>query len=197
MVFSPEYKGRLGTAAAIQCESDVRSIGDLTREAEELWKAESNGKEGLSDGWGCVTVIVGPNFLEHPDGDERKLLLEDWASRVARPQERAYGRLGFSPEDREAAGGSVIERGCLRIPWPTLTNGEALPLDLLLATATNPEIGFKRASYPTAEEIADAWNERGHVYYFRCNRLAGIHTADDEQIEQLLGAHPISGKQGG
>jgi hypothetical protein len=26
--------------------------------------------------------------------------------------------------------------------------------------------------------------------------LAGIHTADDEQIEKLLGTHPIGGKQG-
>ena len=187
MVFSPEYNQRQGTGTAIRCEANVTSIEDLIEEAEELWKAESNGQDGrLSDSWGCVTLIVSDRFLEHADRSQRQQLLNDWAARVSSPRESSYGNLGFSERDREAAQGQVIADGRLRIPWPSLSSGEPLSLDLLLATATNPGVGANGALYPTAQQVADAWNRNGHVYYFRCNRLAGIHTADDEAIEKFL-----------
>jgi hypothetical protein len=60
-----------------------------------------------------------------------------------------------------------------------------MPFDLLLATATEPSIEAN-GSYPTVETVVAAWNKNDHVYYFRCNRFVGIHTADDEVIEKLL-----------
>jgi hypothetical protein len=79
----------------------------------------------------------------------------------------------------------VIQGGCLQIPWPTLLNGDSLPLDLLLAPVTRPSLDAAK-DYPDVESIAKAWNDNDHVYYFRCNRWTGIHTADDEAIEKLL-----------
>jgi hypothetical protein len=60
-------------------------------------------------------------------------------------------------------------------------------LDLLLATATDPQIGSKRSNYPTAKEIADAWcSKPKYDYYFRFNKMTGIRTADDDEIDARL-----------
>jgi hypothetical protein len=188
MVFSPEYERRPGTAKVIQCKQTVSSIDQLLDEARELWVAESDEthRGELSAGWGCITLVTSDDFLDRSDREEREALLEAWAANVS--QRKSYGRLGFSSEDQKAAKGPVIADGRLRISWPSLAGGGFLPFDLLLATATNPESGpgQKRPKYPSVEEIADAWNNKGHVYYFRCNRLTGIHTFDDEAIEKLL-----------
>jgi hypothetical protein len=77
MVFSPAYKDRLGTAKVIRCKQDVISITNLTKEAEELWKAES-GRSGLSAESGCVALVTPEGFLNHADGDHRQMLLEAW-----------------------------------------------------------------------------------------------------------------------
>jgi hypothetical protein len=188
MVFSPEYEQRLGTAKIIQCKKPVSGFGDLLQEAVELWVAESGEKHRgkLSASWGCITLLAPGDFLDHPDRNERQHLLDAWAAKVS--EQKPYGKLGFSIGDTDAAKGAVIAAGRLRIAWPTLTSGGPAPFDLLLATATNPMItsGQERAGYPSVKEIADAWNKGGHVYYFRCNRLTGIHTFDDGAIENLL-----------
>ncbi len=186
MVFSPEYENRLGVAKAILCAAEVSSIRELVAEAEELWVAESsNSQRGkLSSSWGCVALVAPDDFLNHPDQFERRALLEGWAARAS--QEESYGKLKFSDEDIRVAGGPVIANGCLRMGWPKLLDGNPLPLDLLLATPTDPEIGSK--NYPTAEDIAKAWNcAPKFVYYFRYNASVGIQTADDNAIERLLG----------
>jgi hypothetical protein len=114
MVFSPEYVTRLGIAKAIRCKRDVTSIDDLVAEATELWVDESNethrGK--LSGSWGCVTLLLPPNFLNAPDRKERSALLANWAEVAAR--EKTYGKARFSA--KEVAGGNVIAAGQLQIP---------------------------------------------------------------------------------
>ena len=181
MVFSPEFASRLGRAKAVRCKRDVTSIDDLTSEAMELWVAESSethrGK--LSANWGCVTLLVPEDFLNGPDRDERTALLANWANRVT--QDTDYGRASFSAKDRKAAGGNVIDAGRLKISWPTLNNGKPLRFNLLLATVTDPKIGRTvTKDYPSPQNIAKAWNDAPeYTYYFRCNRLAGIQTADD------------------
>lgn len=187
MVFSPECAARLGTAKVICCKANVSSVSELAAEASALWRAESSdAKPGqISAKWGCVALVVPEDFLNRPDQAERRALLEGWAGRVSR--DRSYGKLGFSDGDKTAAKGPVIAGGCLRIGWPSLTNGGPLPLDLLLATATDPEIGSKRTNYPTAKEVAGAWKARPeYAYYFHFNKLTGIQTADDGEIEKFL-----------
>jgi len=191
MVFSPECEQRPGTAKVIQCKNTVSTFDDLLEEAIELWVAESDAanRGKLAARWGCVVLLTPNDFLDHPDRNERQQLLDTWASKVS--QQKFYGELRFSSGDVEAANGPVIVAGRLRISWPTLTEGGPAPFDLLLATATNPEIGSNRSGYPSAEEIAGAWNadtvkKGGHVRYFRCNQLTGIQTSDDSEIEKLL-----------
>jgi len=189
MVFSPEYDERPGAAKAVRCKREVSSIVDLAAEAEELWVAESSERHRgeLSAEWGCVTLVKPDGFLKHPDRADREKLLADWNDRTAK--ESSYGRLAFSGGDETK--GKVIEKGVLQIPWPRMIVGDDplrlgdLPLDLLLATATNPEIK-PGGSYPSVAQIADAWRQYGHVYYFHCNRLCKITTADDEAIAKLL-----------
>jgi hypothetical protein len=187
MVFSPECANRIGTAKAIRCNADVSTIGELVAEAEELWGAESSGAQPgqISAQWGCVAIVAPEDFLDRPDHAQRKALLESWAIWVSRNEH--YGKLAFSDEDKRAAGGSVIADGRLRIGWPRLTDGSPLPLDLLLATATDPQIGSKRSNYPTTKEIADAWYSKPkYDYYFRFNKMTGIRTADDDEIDTRL-----------
>ena len=191
MVFSPEYEQRPGTAKVIQCRKTISNFDDLLEEAIELWVAESEAanRGKLAARWGCVVLLTPDDFLDHPDRNERQRLLDAWASKVS--QQKFYGELGFSSGDVEAANGPVITAGRLRISWPTLAEGGPAPFDLLLATATDPEIGSRRTGYPSVEEIAGAWNadtlkKGGEVRYFRCNRLTGIQTSDDSAIEQLL-----------
>jgi hypothetical protein len=41
----------------------------------------------------------------------------------------------------------------LQISWPMLTEGEPVPLDLLLATVADPEIGARGMAYPSPKEV--------------------------------------------
>ena len=71
-----------------------------------------------------------------------------------------------------------------------LVTGEALHLDLLLATATNPTLEGRSRSYPSAEIIAQHWNNdnQGHVQYFYNNQVNGIYTFQDREIRNMLTA---------
>ncbi|TPM02800.1 hypothetical protein FJ960_16660 [Mesorhizobium sp. B2-3-11] len=185
MVFSPELGARLGVGKVLRCHNSVNSIDDLTREASALWRAEQpGGTDVISAGWGCVAILTSPSFLDHEDAPVRTKLLQDWAAFSGR--QGGYASFTFSAADRAATGDKpVIENGRLNIPWPKFKNNWPLSVDLVLLTATKPKI--IKGEYPTVGEIAGAWKQnKGEDYYFRNNRLAGIHTADDEEIEALL-----------
>lgn len=185
MVISPERSAAPGIGKVIRCRMDVTSPADLEAEAKALWAAESNQKttERISTAWGAVVVLVPPDFLNGADAAEREAMLGAWRS-LARRSEVGQG-FHFSAADSAAAGGAIIEEGLLKIEWPTQLDGTPLPLDLLLVTVTDPAL-VDGGTYPDAREIAEAWNARGHGYYFRCNRMVGIETADDAVIETHL-----------
>jgi hypothetical protein len=77
----------------------------------------------------------------------------------------------------------------MRIEWPRLVRDESpLPLDILLATATQPMLTGAPGVYPTAEIIANAWrNDRAdNVRYFRNNMRDGIQTFEDDAIIRIV-----------
>ena len=104
-----------------------------------------------------------------------------WTERVSR--EPYYGQLN-SAVDEDVV---VDESGFLKIPWPESEDRSDLGVDLLLATATNPTI--VGGHYPSAQQIADAWNSpngRNYVDYFCKNRAHGIKTFQDDIIQARL-----------
>ena len=182
MVFSLSLDGdQLGRAIFVPCKRRAKNIDDLSLEAECLWAAEKKpgAQTGrLSDGWGCVALLVNPN---HPDSDELRDLRTGWTKRVSR--EPCYGQMN-SAVDEDVV---VDESGFLRIPWPKYEDGSDREVDALLATATNPTI--VGGHYPSAQQIADAWNSRdgrNHVDYFCKNRAHGITTFEDDIIQARL-----------
>lgn len=123
--------------------------------------------------------------MSHCCGIQRKIpetLLTEWEKHVS--GESGYGRL-----NREEGAGFIVddEKGLLNIPWPEIIDGGgSVPLDLLLATATNPTL-----EYPSAAMIAAAWNQSAHVDYFRENQKHRIYTFEDQQIKTRLNADVI------
>jgi hypothetical protein len=102
-------------------------------------------------------------------------------ARVLRP---GYGNVSQTQEE------GILEsnEGLLRIEWPRLVEGGAMAdVDLLLVTANDPEITTASPRYPTADEIAEAWNRAGdYVEYSWKNRDWGICTFQDDQIRLRL-----------
>lgn len=172
MVFDQLAEAQIGTAKVLQCQRSVLSSADLIAEAEWLWSAErkqvpclSNSPERIiSAGWGCVALLCNPQT--HIPAE----LVDGWARRVTR-------------EDSSRNKHLVDARGVLQIPWPNLLQGTPIGLDLLLATSTNPK---PRNEYPDAARVANAWLQASDASYFRRNRDSGIHTFQDEEIEQQL-----------
>jgi hypothetical protein len=82
---------------------------------------------------------------------------------------------------------AICNRGLLQIPWPvSADNNTALDsCDLLMATATRPT-PLATGDFPTAAVIAEAWNKLGNADYFHKNRMHGLHTFQDEDIQTLL-----------
>ena len=188
MVFSPSLAGEdLGHAMVVPCSRTLNNADAIKKgiveEAENLWLAERrpgskpNGR--ISADWGCVALV------KHP-GLSRELsdaVCKAWEDRV-RDERCDYGQLNSAVDEEPAVD---RQSGLLNIPWPTPVDGSDFPCDVLLATATNPTIVEGR--YPTAQEIADAWNTPGgkpHVNYFRKNRARGITTFQDRDIEEQL-----------
>ena len=102
--------------------------------------------------------------------------------------ERVTGKSGMRPL-KSAVGEEVVvnESGFLKIPWPKSEDDSDLTIDALLATATNPTI--VDSCYPSARDIAEAWNTpkgKDHVDYFCKNRAHGIKTFQDSKIEGCL-----------
>jgi len=128
MVFSPEYGTRLGTAKAIRCKRDVTSIDDLAAEATELWVAESNethhGK--LSASWGCVTLLLPPNFLNAPDREERSALLANWLKlQLGR---RHTGRQDFLRKIRRSLAAISLRQASYKYRGPCWSKGSPFHL---------------------------------------------------------------------
>ena len=182
MVFSkqldaPDTPDKCGRAIVVPCQAPVNSVGDLVTEAQCLWRAEGGKERSISAKWGCVAL------LEHPKRPMPDDMRAGWTN-VQR--EQRYGALNSARGEA-----SVIDaEGFLTISWPKTDDDSDLAVDVLLATATDPTL--IRGDYPSAREIAAAWNahegedyER-YVQYFRENRDCGIRTFQDGEIEKRL-----------
>lgn len=168
-----------GHAKVVQCTRQVSTPDDLIAEAQALWKAEKPSADAgrIAAEWGCVAVLC------NPERTIQEEIVKGWAKRVA--EEPDYGNVSQTIEE-----GQLIDKGgLLNINWPELVDGgEPVELDLLLATANDPQITATSRGYPTVEAIADAWNAaaRRHAEYFWRNAENGIHTFQDDAIRALL-----------
>lgn len=168
-----------GHAKVVQCTRKVSTPDDLIVEAQALWKAENPRAEAgrLAAEWGCVAVLCNP---ERTISEE---IIKGWAKCVA--DEPDYGNVSQTIEE----GQLVDKAGLLNVDWPQVVDGEkSVELDLLLATANDPEITATSRSYPTVETIANAWNAGAsqHAEYFWRNAENGIRTFQDDAIRALL-----------
>src|SRR5262245_9552965 len=137
-----------GQAKAVPCQNEVRTAEDLVLEAEHLWAAERraarNGR--ISADWGSVTLLPNPQRVIPPD------ILNCWTARVHCAE--VYGNIRQAPGE----GALIDERGILQITWPTLlAYNSPVILDLLMATATQPDLTRDAPWYPTPEMIAERW----------------------------------------
>jgi len=170
-----------GQAKAVPCNEEIETPNDLFEEAEYLWAAEClTQRDGtISRPWGCVTVLF------NPDRDIPRDISEGWARRVALA--KPYGNI----LQTDAEGELMSRQGLLRIEWPRLVHDDSpLPLDTLLATATQPTLTGTPRNYPTVEMIANAWrhDQADNVKYFRNNVRDGIRTFEDNAIAAALDA---------
>lgn len=183
MVFSQLCKRKnygLGTAKVIACKNKATNINDIIEEAEFLWAAEINQKNTNGkywSRWGSIGLLHNPNSI-FPDNYFSK-----WSSVTESADD--YGKINHAKSERSV----LTNSGFLNISWPTCKNKyESLPFDIILATATNPTIGKENGHYPNAKMIASAWknDNQGNDNYFWKNRENGIHTFQDETINNIL-----------
>ena len=187
MVFSKQLDtpGTLHRCRAIvvPCKALVNSVDDVVTEAQHLWQAEQaeRGKERrISAKWGCVAL------LEHPKRPMPDNMRAGWTKYVQRKQR--YGALNSARGEPSV----VDEEGFLTISWPRTEDDSDLAVDVLLATATDPTL--IRGDYPSAQEIAAAWNAhegedyKCYVQYFNKNREHRIRTFQDDDIKKFLRA---------
>ncbi len=187
MVFAPGCPP--GTAKILECLHGTDTIGDIIREAQALWLAESpdgsprRPTETLASDWGCVALLANPRS-ELP-----KSLLDAWAVRVAEEKHRKTKARCYDSQAYAVKGNTAIsDDGRLSIPWPVRsdTGTEIDSLDLLLATATRSTPDQSTQDYPAAGQIADAWRRTGDPHYFLENRKHGFHTFQDDEIRKHL-----------
>ncbi len=183
MVFSllcTRQSHRLGIAKAISLRHTIETPNQLIEEAEHLWAVEQHQSRPngyFSAGWGCVALLVNPASQVPQD------LLNRWTERVA--DEARYGELAHTKSE----GRCVTSKGFLNIPWPRLLeDATLLPMDILLATATNPTLTNGSANYPRIRKIARAWRQStaNNEEYFWRNYENGIRTYQDETILKIL-----------
>jgi hypothetical protein len=144
-----------------------------------LWAAERraarNGR--ISANWGCVTLLANRGREIPPE------IRNGWAARVHRA--RPDGNIRQAPGE----GVLVNDRGIMQIAWPaSMADNNPVVLDLLLATATQPDLTCNPPWYPTPQMIADKWrNDReDNIRYFRNNVRDGIRTFEDDLIRAAL-----------
>lgn len=185
MVFSrqldaPGTPDKRGCAIVAPCQTPVNSVDDLVTEAQHLWQAESGKERSISAKWGCVAL------LEHPKRPMPDDLRAGWTKHVQ--QEQHYGALNSARGEATV----VDEEGFLTISWPRAVDDSDIEVDALLATATDPTL--TRGDYPSAREIAAAWNAHEgedyklYVQYFHKNRDRKIWTFQDDDINKFLRA---------
>jgi hypothetical protein len=179
MVFSQDCAApdRLGQALVLRCKSPIVCPEDLISRAQELWAAEQTDPccpGPTSASWGCVAALPNPEHKIPPE------LFRAWEKTVS--HKPSYGSLHHAPGEESV----VSADGILQIGWPETPDARSLPLDVLLATATDPTLS--RECYPTPKQIAHAWNndDKGNVSYFLKNRECGIHTFQDDVIAACL-----------
>ena len=190
MVFSQLCDGNnsRGQAVLVPLRNPISSPQDLVDEAKALWSAEQKDPQSakapvhtLSANWGCVGLIGNP----HGSGIPAQWLTA-WKSEV-RANQRLYGHVTHATSEASAVDGD----GMLCIRWPEAMSGSSLvvPVDAILATATDPKI--VNGGYCDASAIAAAWNSADPKWsqYFWQNRANGITTFEDAQIEQILDAN--------
>lgn len=149
-----------GHGILVPCRANLSSFDALAEEAKALWRAESTRKnpQTMGEDWGCVGVSFRDRLA---------------TSSLARAWAEFFQREGGRPI------APVDSNGQLMIGWPTTELGEHADVDLILATATDPD-----ALSPNANEIADRWIEKsgGYEGYFFENVRHGIRTEDDHKI---------------
>ncbi|MDE0412571.1 MAG: hypothetical protein OXI37_10230 [Gammaproteobacteria bacterium] len=182
MVFSMNLvsENLYGRAIFVPYNKPVYNFEDLVRRAKQLWAAESNNEHSTHisarNGWGRVALLENQN---HPMPYEFRT---NWAKYVA-------AEVGYSKIDTAVGEEKVVDKsGFLRIPWPKFNSSSDLKANALLTAVTNPTTN-KNRQYPSSKEIADAWknsDDEQHVDYFRKNRLHGIETFQDIEIQDEL-----------
>ena len=145
----------------VPCAKEFENIDDLIEEAKTLWQAEDpKATPGcICKSWGCIGALFGPKLANSN-------LMEGW--------------IKFFRKEKGQCLPVVDSDGKLKIPWPNIMDGQPADLDVILATATKPNVELP----PTAQAIADAWIEQcgGHERYFFNNVQHGIRTSDDSEI---------------
>ena len=183
MVFSQLmcYPEKMGMGIAIPCARRIRCTSDLIEEAKALWAAEQPPKndthDAISAKWGCVGIVPNPKY------SQRHVVVGEWLDEYKKNKHNRYPQLETACGEEPILGNG----GILNIPWPQTEMGEYYDgADILLATATAPTICDGK--YPSPKEIAQAWKADTNKYicYFRKNRMYGIVTSEDEQIEEVL-----------
>jgi hypothetical protein len=168
-----------GHAKVVQCSHAIAAADDLITEALHLWEAEelSRNTGRIAQNWGCVALLCNPDRRISDD------LLNAWAERVECEQD--YGNVSQAVDEGRLIGND----GILQIEWPRrVTDGTAVDLDLLLATANDPTLTGIPLSYPNVETIVNKWNTAApkHAEYFWKNTDHGITTFQDDEIRAVL-----------
>ena len=187
MVYAPGSP--MGQAKVVACQKHATSGTDVLTQAQALWLAERPASAPPVPGqlhsasWGCVAILFPPN------GNIPASMIDEWDRRAAQEcggpsRARNYDPTAYSVKGRAA----IDKRGFLQIPWPNCSTTD-MPLagfDVLLATVTKPTPDPATGDFPTAADIARAWNTSGDASYFHSNRKNGFHTFQDEDIAALL-----------
>lgn len=170
----------LGCAKVVTCKNEMNNIENVIEEAKFLWAAESNTsqlKNNFCASWGAVGLLCNPKTSFPKD------FFSNWTKITS--SSNKYGKISHAKSEKPV----LNKSGFLNIPWPILLDkGKPLPVDILLATATDPTLCMKSSGYPKAKEIAEAWknDSQGHDEYFWNNIDNGIQTFQDKNIKKLL-----------
>jgi hypothetical protein len=158
MTFAPDSAAE-GQGVVVPCDASVVNVDGLLEEARQLWRAEDHhaARGAIASQWGCLGTLFNPNSTSEQD---REPWCEVFRNSGARP---------IPP---------VSHRGLLAIPWPAgSADGKPVDLDVLLATATRPEV-----TIPPPSDVAEAWCRQGHEEYFFENVRHGLRTPEDALI---------------
>ena len=182
MVFAKSCaeESKLGTAIVVPARAACCEPAHLIEEAEHLWAAERNSESisGFWGDWGKVCV------LENPGGTISVPVIDAWKARI-KDAATEYSSLPTATGEEPVLDASA-GRALFQWPADVATKQQLVGFDLLLMTATRPNLSNSR--YPTAKSIAKAWrdDEFRNVNYFFNNQHYGIKTFEDAEILAAL-----------